>query len=170
MRTALLMLSLSVGLVGSAAAEEPSQPAVWVPRNIPEFTYHNTVASETMRRRGPSCNQLHDTAESLLKRLGMRAGDFKVDSRPCHVNTRYRTIDVTFSALVPTDKAGTDAAGPAVQARWQAVSLKGDCAVLAYATKTVLPLFTARNVKAISNDECTKSGIGLQAEVLMAPQ
>lgn len=171
MRSALLVIVLALGLIGSAiAAEDPSQPAVWVQRTLPAFTHPLVVNSQTMGLREASCDQLYERAKTLLTQLGMRESDFKVDSRPCYAYSRQRSIEVTFSVLVPTDQAGNAAAGPVVEAQWQTVALKGDCAFLEYATKIVLPLFTTRNVKLISKDDCAKLGIGLYAQILQAPQ
>jgi hypothetical protein len=173
MRCALLTTVLALGLVGTAtaAAEDPSQPAVWAQRTLPSFTHPLICTNSTTQGcREASCDQLQEKAETLLTQLGMRENDFNVDARTCYAGGPQKSIEVTFSVLVPADNTKANAAGPVVEAQWQTVALKGDCAFLNYATKIILPLFTTRNVKLISRDQCNKLGIGLYAQILKAPQ
>ena len=89
--------------------------------------------------------------------------------------------------LVPANKSNGKARGEIVEARWQIVEMRrGDvppgketgelaplgtefesCADLKYVTQTILPLFSARDVKLISNAVCNKTDVGLRAEVLV---
>ncbi len=170
MRTAFLSL-LGVGLIGSATVlgAQASPGAIWAPRQLLHFTHPLVVNSETMGLREASCDQLYQDARSLLLQLGARASDIRIDQRGCHAFTKEKSIDVKFAVPVLPDSPGTRAAGPEFEAHWQTVALKGNCAFLQYATRTVLPLFTARNVKLISAADCERVGVGLYAQVLMAP-
>jgi hypothetical protein len=95
-------------------------------------------------------------------------------------------IDATFSVLAPAEQSEKNEAGTLAEARWQTVELRTNtgtpkittsqpvfhrnCADLEYVTNTVLPLSAARDVKLISNAICSKTGVGLRAEVLMPTQ
>ncbi len=171
MRISLLIIA-SLGLVSSAVviAETPSAAAsppagaaaldvvaMWEPRTLKDFVG------------GGSCDLLVDNARFLLLQLG--AHDLKIDQRSCPVNG---TVDATFAVLAPANKSAGTARG--VAARWQIVEMHpgdytvGGCAYLKYVTKTILPLFSARDVKLISNAACNKTDVGLRAQVLVPVQ
>ena len=191
MRIPLIMLIATIGLITSmtaAAADtiattatpsdaaQPTQAAVWTTRALHSFGLP------------ASCDGLVEELRVLLLQLGARASDLHVDQHGCRgeLNFVTATVDATFSVLLPLDKTGKNEAGTS-EASWQVVELTKntdrptmtpvhhvnyrDCAELEYVTKTVLPLFAARDVKLISKALCDKTGVGLRAQVLMpAPQ
>jgi hypothetical protein len=95
-----------------------------------------------------------------------------VDLRGCYAYTIERSIDVTFSVLVPTAQTtptATNARGPLIDAHWKTVLLKGNCHLLEDATKRILPLFSTSDVKLISSADCARLGVGFFGKVLAAP-
>ena len=169
-----------------ADATQPIQAAVWTTRKLQNFGLPHAGWPS-----GASCDDLTGELRSLLLQFGARASDLHIDERGCPRNEGQLTlIDATFSVVVPAEKTVNNAAGAQADARWQIVELRTgrtdkpvrerylsgagplrDCSYLAYVTKTVLPLFAARDVKVISNAVCDKTDIGLRAQVLMpAPQ
>ncbi len=172
MRTRLLILIAAVGLVGSANAEaaDKSQTAVWTSH---ELQFHGTAflspgvmdSGEPLALRRTSPDQLYGEVEFVLQQLGARKLD--LDSRGCFPRRTGPCVDVKFMALSPSDQAGKNALSAPLGAHWQTVTLSGNCKLLAQATKTILPLFAARNVKLIPEDVCEKIHVGLRAEVLM---
>jgi hypothetical protein len=79
-----------------------------------------------------------------------------------------------------------NARGALVEAHWRTVELRlglahrGEsgavlglglegCAYLKYVTEKVLPLFSTRDVKAISKEVCEATDVGLRAQVLEMP-
>jgi hypothetical protein len=174
MRISLLIIA-SLGLISSAVdiAQTPSAAAsppagaaaldvvaMWEPRTLKDFGD------------GGSCDLLVDHARFMLLQLG--AHDLKIDPRRCLGDGGYRTVDVTFWVLAPANKSNGTTRG--VAARWQIVEMHpGDfmlsgCAYLKYVTQTILPLFSTRDVKLISNAVCNKTDVGLRAQVLVPVQ
>jgi hypothetical protein len=102
------------------------------------------------------------------------AHDLKIDPRRCLGDGGHRTVDATFWVLAPANKSDGTTRG--VAARWQIVEMHaGDfilsgCAYLKYVTQTILPLFSTRDVKLISNAVCNKTDVGLRAHVLVPVQ
>jgi hypothetical protein len=158
----------ATAVASSAAAS--NETAVWELRKLKGFQLPLVVNSENGPLQEASCDQLYNTAKELLLQLGARANDIEADLRGCYAYTINRSIDVTFYVLTPTDKRLTKVPAPPVEANWQTVQLNGNCRLLEHATKVILPLFSARNVKLISNDDCTRLGVGLYAQVLRTPQ
>jgi hypothetical protein len=171
MRTRLLMIVAAVGLVasGAVAAADATQTAVWQTRTLRNFTLPLVVNSENGPLQEASCDQLYTAAKVLLLQLGARASDMRVDQRGCQSYTTNKSIDVTFSVLVPTTQPRNNAAGPLVEAHWETVQLQGNCGVLQQATKRILPLFSTSDVKLISSADCARIGVGLYGKVLKAP-
>ncbi len=170
MRTRLLLLIAAAGLVASVAvaADDSSQSAVWEPRTLRHFTLPLVVNSETGPLQEASCDQIYTEAKILLLQLGARASDIRADLRGCYAYTIDRTIDLTFSVLVPTTQTANKTPGPIIEAHWKTVLLKGNCHLLEDATKKIVPLFTTSNVKLISSADCAKLGVGLYGKVLVA--
>jgi hypothetical protein len=182
MRIQLPMLIATIAVISSAAAAaaetatsvapfgpaQASQTAVWTTRTLHNFGGFSD-----------SCDALVEELRVLLLELGARASDLYIDQHGCR--REVTLIDATFSVLMPVDKAGKNEAGT-LEAGWQILELKTNlerptmtpvhhiiyrnCAGLEYVTKTVLPLFAARDVKLISKAICDKTGVGLRAEVL----
>jgi len=67
--------------------------------------------------------------------------------------------------LVPV--GAKNVAGAPIETHWATLALQGNCRFLDYVTVKVLPHFTVRNAKRISEADCTRLGIGLYAQVLM---
>ena len=112
---------------------------------------------------------LVDHARFMLLQFG--AHDLKIDARRCLGDGPYKTLDATFWVLAPANNSDGTTRG--VAARWQTVEMHpgdatvGGCAYLKYVTQTILPLFSARDVKLISNAVCNKTDVGLRAQVLV---
>ncbi len=120
-----------------------------------------------------SCDQIYDEAKLLLLQFGARPGDIHSDLRACYAYTIERSIDLTFSVLVPTQRTTqtpSNAAGPLIDAHWKSVLLKGNCRLLEDATKRIVPLFTTASVKLITSADCAKLGVGFFGKVLVASQ
>jgi hypothetical protein len=175
MRTRILLLIATAGLGASAAvaAADSVQTAVWEPRTLRHFTLPLVVNSENGPLQMASCDQIYDEAKLLLLQLGARASDIRADLRGCYAYTIERSIDLTFSVLVPTAQTTpttTNARGPLVEAHWKTVLLKGNCRLLEDATKKIVPLFSTSDVKLISSADCAKLGVGFFGKVLTAPE
>ncbi len=187
MRTRLLMLIATIGLVTAATmaaaavpatAADSTQSATWTQRKLLRFSPPSNYVPPNgylSNTHFLSCDELIDRMKFLLSQLGAR--DMVVDQRDCRRGgVLVRSLDVTFSVLTPTDdtlKAGT---GAPVEAHWRTVELGGadvglgDCAFLRYATIKILPLFSAKDVKLIPTEVCAKVGVGLRAQVLAPTQ
>jgi hypothetical protein len=190
MRIPRLMFIATIGLIASASTEaapvawpaldarvlpvnapDSTQPAIWTPRKLQNFGI--IITDDTTRDRGVSCAWLGPIVKGVLLRLGARASDLDVDERNCKTDGGLASIDATFSVLASNEKSIENAAGVAVPARWQIIEFTeghGNCDFLNYITKKVLPLFSTRDVKLISQADCRKFGVGLRAQVLMPPQ
>jgi hypothetical protein len=167
--TAQAAAPVTVAAIGSTAANS-SETAVWERRTLKGFQLPLVVNSENGPLQEASCDQLYNTARELLLQLGARANDIEADMRACYAYTINRSIDVKFYALTPANRRLTKVPAAPVEAMWQTVQLNGNCRLLENATKRILPLFSTRNAKLISNDDCTRLGVGLYAQVLKAPQ
>jgi hypothetical protein len=193
--TIAFLASATAAAADTAATAAPSgsaqsiRTAVWIPHKLHNFGVPDVPAEFSGH---VSCDDLVGELRSLLLRLGARASDLQIDYRGCR--RELTLVDATFSVLAPADKTGRNAAGTLAEARWQTVELatgNGNapdtlvrsqfpplssdgieirryrtCAYFKYVTNTVLPLFSARDVKVISNAVCDKTGIGLRAQVL----
>lgn len=163
MRTQLLIFIAATGLIAARAAEaaESGQAATWAARKMVNFDPPVGPTKWT----GPlTCDELVGELQSVLLDLGARASDLHVDARGCRAESNLN-VDATFSVPVPSDKAGTNAAGAVAEARWQTVELKTGradalgsrqgltiertCDYLQYVTKKILPLFSIRDAKEI---------------------
>jgi hypothetical protein len=187
MRIPLLMLIAIFGLVASATviAETPSpaaappakaaalnEAATWQPRKLVNFSVLLTDAYPDN-----TCEVLMQRLTFVLLQLGARASNLAIDARGCtaHQPNEYKSVDASFSVLVPTDKTGNSATGAFADARWQTVELRANgavatCAWLKYVTEKVLPLFSARDMKLIPETVCEQADIGLRAQVLKPTQ
>jgi hypothetical protein len=146
-------LAVALGLAFPAAEADSSQAAVWAPRKV------HIVFSGT-------CDQTYDLLRVTLLRLGARARDLDIDERNCPAPNGAASLDATFFVLVPSDATAQNAAGALVEAHWQTLELKGNCVVIAYFTRKILPLFSTRNVKLVPRHVCETLHIGLRAELL----
>ena len=179
MRISLLIFA-SLGLICSTSdfAQAPSaatsltahagglgEVATWEPRTLKGFG----------KLVGASCDDLVEQLTFVLQNLGAR--DLKIDQRGCV--RRETSVDATFSVLARENKSDVNANVAMIEARWQIVEIKinppghlafSDCAGLRYITQKVLPLFSTRDVKLISNSVCNKTDVGLRAEVLVPVQ
>jgi hypothetical protein len=173
MRTPLLILIAAAGLVGSAtaAAADSSQPAVWTQRKLLHFVHPSVIDSVTGQWTEVSCDQLYNDVNFVLRQLGARTSDLVVDERPCYASASLRSIDVSFSVLVPTENRVTNPSWELVPAHWKTVELQGDCRFLEYVTQKILPLVSSKDTKYISMNDCNRlGGIGLYAKVLVPEQ
>ena len=177
----LLAISLIVGSAGAMADGSDAQSsdtaaptsAKWVARKL-QFTFMGFTTHYT-------CDGLQGQMKSILQQLGVR-GDLVVKSRGC---TRFDGpepfpgVSATFAVLVPAGSGEKVAANsPDVAARWETVTLdsdttqrtgQGGCELIEQVKKSVLPLFTTRNL-AYSSDCFPHSeslvGARLSVEVL----
>jgi hypothetical protein len=167
--TAQAVTPVTPSALASVAADS-NETAVWELRKLKGFQLPLVVNSENGPLQEASCDQLYNTAKELLLQLGARANDIEADMRGCYAYTINRSIDITFYVLTPANRRLTKVLAPPVEANWQTVQLNGNCRLLEHATKVILPLFSARNVKLIPNEDCARLGVGLFAQVLKAPQ
>jgi hypothetical protein len=152
------------------AAAKPVQAAAWQPRTLKNFGTYGTA----------SCDDLEEKVTSVLLQFGARGSDLHVDQSGCVVTPEgavgFRSVDATFSVLVPTDKIGNNTRGALVGAQWQTVELRpgrpniAGCDYLEYVTKKVLPLFSFQDAKEVPRATCDKIGVGLRAQVLKPAQ
>jgi hypothetical protein len=170
MLTRFLLPMAFVGILAcaTAAAADPGQPAVWVSRELrflgPDYLSPEVRNSGEPLQLTPTTNeQLYDQVAFVLRQLGARdvyrdmRGCWQVGTRPC--------VAMTFKVLAPNGTSGSTAESP-LQARWAPVQMGGDCALLQEATRTVVPLFSSRNIKLIPIATCEKIHVGLRADVL----
>jgi hypothetical protein len=157
-RLAMAALAVSLGLaLRATTAADSDQTATWAPRKV-HIVFRGT------------CDQTYNLLRVTLLRLGARARDLDIDERNCPAPNGAASLDATFSVLVPIDATARDSGGAAVDAHWETVELRGNCVVIAYFTRRILPLFSTRNVKLVPKDACESLHIGLRAEILKSSQ
>ena len=162
----------------SAAAPAPvtTEPAVWTQKEV-QFTYMGFTTHFT-------CDGLRDTVRQMLLQLGARKDDLKVYEEPCSRPDRpdpFPGVKIKMSVLQPAPVApGADA--PIVEAYWKPIKLPyrgtsldaaGQCELLEQFNRTVMPLFTTRNVDLHAScvpHQLEPIGTSLQAEVLVTDQ
>jgi hypothetical protein len=148
---------------GTTNDASDANDAIWVPRTLVNFKMPLVSNSENGPLVPASCDQISDTLRVLLLKLGARNGDLKVDLRGCYGHPD-RSADATFYVLA--SPAVSQDVGTLIKTRWETVMMKGNCRFLEMATIKIVPLFTSRNVKRISAEDCARLGVGLFAEVL----
>jgi hypothetical protein len=160
-RTMVLALTFAVA-GGTALADTPasnSQPAKWVSRNV-DFTYQGFTTQYT-------CEGLRGNVETILRALGARKKDLKVNITPCAAlgNSELSFspgVRGTISVLVPATAEDVSRGDPdVVPAHWKSVDLMrnrrldndhgGQCELLEQSKRGLLPLFTTRNLDFSSN-------------------
>lgn len=160
-----------------AAPPVAMEPAVWTPKEI-QFTYMGFTTHYT-------CDGLRDTIKEMLLALGARKSDLKVSEQPCAGDpdrpNPFPGVKIKMSVLQPAPATPTPD-NPPVQAQWKAVKLPyrengiaaaGQCELLEQFNRTILPLFTTRNVDLRAScvpHQLTPLGTKLQAEVLITDQ
>ncbi|HEY4212659.1 MAG TPA: hypothetical protein VGM84_14355 [Steroidobacteraceae bacterium] len=174
-----LIASSAVGLGAAAAPTDSSTDAAstttakWVPKKL-DFTFVGFTAHYT-------CDGLKGQMKYILQQLG--AGkDLVLKSTGCvrfEGPEQFPGVHATFSVLEPAESAGKDAANsPEVAARWDKVALDADkprqsqdgsCELIEQVKKSVLPLFSTRNVQ--FSTDCfphteSLAGAKLSADVL----
>jgi hypothetical protein len=165
---------------GTAQASPPpvaTEPAVWTPKEV-QFTYMGFTTHYT-------CDGLRDTIREMLLQLGARKDDLKVTEQPCAGDPNrpnpFPGVKIKMSVLQPAP-ATPSADNPVVQAHWKSVKLPyrdnsinaaGQCELLEQFNKSILPLFTTRNVDLHATcvpHQLEPLGTKLQAEVLVTDQ
>ncbi len=163
-----------------AAAGQPAadmQAAVWTPKEV-QFTYMGFTTHY-------SCDGLRDAVREMVLQLGARKDDLKVTETPCSGDpdrpNPFPGVKIKMSVLTPAAPnlpAGTQT----VPAQWKTVKLPyrqtginaaGQCELLEQFNKTVLPLFTTRNVDLQAScvpHQLSPLGTKLQADVLITDQ
>ncbi len=153
------------------------QAAVWTPKEV-QFTYMGFTTKY-------SCDGLRDTVQQMLLHLGARKDDLKVYETPCSGDPSrpnpFPGVKIKMSVLTPAPSplpAGTQT----VPAQWKTVKLPyretginaaGQCELLEQFKKTILPLFTTRNVDLHAScvpHQLEPVGTQLQADVLITDQ
>lgn len=162
------------GQQGSESA--PKELAVWTPKEV-QFTY---MGFTTLY----SCDGLKDDIREMLLQLGARK-DLKVYEEPCSGPpdrpNPFPGVRIKMSVLTPAPSTESDVSHM-VQAQWKTVKFPrretginaaGQCELLEQFKKTVLPLFTTRNVDLVATcvpHQLSPLGTKLQADVLVANQ
>jgi hypothetical protein len=160
-----------------AAPPVDTEFAVWTPKEI-QFTYMGFTTHYT-------CDGLRDTIREMLLQLGARKDDLKVTEQPCSGDpdrpNPFPGVKIKMSVLQPAP-AALSSDTPVVQAQWKPVKLPyrenginaaGQCELLEQFNRTILPLFTTRNVDARTScvpHQLEPLGTKLQAEVLITDQ
>lgn len=160
---------------GSEAA--PKELAVWTPKEV-QFTYMGFTSLY-------SCDGLRDEVREMLLQLGARKDDLKVYEMPCSGPpdrpNPFPGVRIKMSVLTPAPSTESDVSHM-VQAQWKTVKLPyresginaaGKCELLEQFKKTVLPLFTTRNVDLVATcvpHQLSPLGTKLQADVLVTNQ
>lgn len=163
------------GQQGSEAA--PKELAVWTPKEV-QFTYMGFTTTY-------SCDGLRDQIREMLLQLGARKDDLKVYETPCSGPpdrpNPFPGVKIKMSVLTPAPSTESDVSHM-VQAQWKTVKLPyresginaaGQCELLEQFKKTILPLFTTRNVELVATcvpHQLTPLGTKLQADVLVTNQ
>jgi hypothetical protein len=165
---------LALGPVCVDAAHS-SETAVWTPRKV-SFAYMGVTTHY-------SCEGLLENVRSVLLQLGARAEDLHVRPSGCLRGTgpeQFPGVDATFFVLAPP--AVPNAAGRPVEVSWQPVDImlgatslerSGNCELLEQIRKSILPLFTTRNLEFTQNcfpHQLTLGGTRLHVEVLKPVQ
>ena len=172
-------------LAGTAVAADPapgSQPAKWVSRDL-NYTYQGFTTQYT-------CEGLRSSVVTILRALGARRADLKVQVAPCAALGNGEIslspgVRGTLSVLVPATPEELSRGDPGiVPAHWQTVDLmrdrdlvtreNGQCELLEQSRRRLLPLFTTRNLQFTSNcvpHETFAGGMTFKVDVLqMDPQ
>jgi hypothetical protein len=183
---AIVSLGACLGASGwASAADDGAQAAppaemefaVWAPKEI-QFTYMGFTTHYT-------CDGLRDTIKEMLLQLGARKDDLKVTEQPCSGDpdrpNPFPGVKIKMSVLQPAPATlGSDT--PVVKAQWKPVKLPyrenginaaGQCELLEQFNRTILPLFTTRNVDVRTScvpHQLEPLGTKLQAEVLITDQ
>lgn len=162
------------GQSGGGAAAAPKEMAVWTPKEV-KFTYMGFTTTYT-------CDGLRDTVREWLLQLGARKDDLKVYEEPCSGPpdrpNPFPGVRIKMSVLTPAPSTVSDVKDM-VPAQWKTVKLPyretllnaaGQCELLEQFKRTVLPLFTTRNVDLKANcvpHQLEPLGTQLQADVLI---
>jgi hypothetical protein len=161
---------------GAPPAAVATEPAVWTQKEV-QFTYMGFTTHFT-------CDGLRDAVREMLLQLGARKDDLKVYEQPCsrpdHPDP-FPGVKIKMSVLQPAPATpGADA--PIVEAYWKPIKLPsragtldaaGQCELLEQFNRTVMPLFTTRNVDLHATcvpHQLEPVGTSLQAEVLVTDQ
>jgi len=153
------------------------QAAVWTPKEV-QFTYMGFTTKYT-------CDGLRDTVQQMLLQLGARKDDLKVYETPCSGDPSrpnpFPGVKIKMSVLTPAP-APLPAGTQTVPAQWKTVKLPyretginaaGQCELLEQFKRTILPLFTTRNVDLRAScvpHQLEPAGTKLQADVLITDQ
>lgn len=156
----------------------PTEAAVWTPKET-QFTYMGFTTKYT-------CDGLRDTIRDMLLRLGARKDDLKVTETPCAGDpdrpNPFPGVRIKMSVLTTPVPPQLPAGTQIVPAQWKTVKLPyrqsgldaaGQCELLEQFKKSILPLFTTRNVDLQAScvpHQLSPLGTKLQADVLIADQ
>lgn len=164
---------------GGKQGSEPASKelAVWTPKEV-QFTYMGFTTTYT-------CDGLQADIREMLLQLGARKSDLKVYEEPCSGPpdrpNPFPGVRIKMSVLTPAPSTDSDVSHM-VQAQWKTVKLPyrqsginaaGQCELLEQFKKTVLPLFTTRNVELVATcvpHQLSPLGTKLQADVLVTNQ
>jgi hypothetical protein len=162
---------------GQGAQPATTEAAVWTPKEI-QFTYMGFTTKYT-------CDGLKDTIHEMLVQLGARKDDLKVyeicSGDPNRPNP-FPGVKIKMSVLKSPVPAELPAGTQIVPAQWKTVKLPyretglnaaGQCELLEQFKRSILPLFTTRNVDLQAScvpHQLSPVGTRLTADVLIADQ
>jgi hypothetical protein len=174
-----LMLAMGAGVAAADTSGSTSQPAKWVSRDL-DFTYQGFTTQY-------SCEGLRSDVVTILRAFGARKKDLQVKITPC---AAVGNSEISFSpgvrgtlwVLVPATAAEVSRGDPdIVQAHWKRVDLirnrkldndhGGQCELLEQSKRSLLPLFTTRNLDFTSNcipHQTFSGGMTFKVDVLQA--
>lgn len=174
-----LMLAVAAGVARADHPASPSQPAKWVSRDV-DFTYQGFTSQY-------SCDGLRSDVVTILRAFGARKKDLQVQITPCAAlgNSEISFspgVRGTISVLVPATAAEIASGDPGiVQAHWRRVDLMqnrkldsahgGQCELLEQSKRSLLPIFTTRNLDFTSNcipHQTFIGGMTFKVDVLQA--
>jgi hypothetical protein len=182
MAAALAVVALGYGFTaqGAPAVDAPAvaadaQSAAWTPKEL-RFIYQGFTTHY-------SCDGLREKVRTVLLALGAAKQDLSVNELACSTPAGrpdpFPGVNIKMQVLQPV-AAGTIPAATRVAAHWKAVDLRldrdplaesGDCELLEQIKRSILPLFSTRNVEYSSNcvpHELSAGGTRLRVEVLMS--
>jgi hypothetical protein len=168
--TSVTALACVAARASPAASDD--EPAAWVTREL-TFSYHGFTTTY-------SCDELRAKVKDILLELGARP-DLQVQSSGC---TRivgpdpFAGVRIRMEVLQPAAAQG----GASVAAHWKRVDLLANqdpvwalaqCELLTQIRQQVLPLFTTRNVDAVTSCQAHQMAPGslrMKADVLVPDQ
>jgi hypothetical protein len=172
-----LMFASGASAISFASAADQPQPAKWVSRDV-NYTYQGFTSQY-------SCDALRRNVVTILRALGARKNDLKIQITPCAaVGTSQISFSPgvrgTISVLVPATADEVSRGDPhIVPAHWKLTDVVraknldtkrgSQCELLEQSKRYLLPLFSTRNLDFSSDCVPNQIAVGsiiFKAEVL----